>query len=151
MRVTLYVPRPGTPLASNLERGAAIAGNGPERDSGFVPVAVEERRFGESLGSTYADRVERAAEKLGGFGGGGGRRLRAEELVAVATFDRSRGEVRIEYERQAAALAGWLGVSALDEAELQTTRSVLGALRQELLSAPAPVVASRRSRGFHSE
>jgi hypothetical protein len=150
MRVTLYVPRPGTPLASNLEPGAAIASSGPQRDTGFVPVAVEERRFGESLGSTYADRVERAVERLGGFGGGGGRRLRAEELVAVATFDRSRGAVRVEYERQAAALAGWLGVSTLDESELQTTRSVLGALRQELRTAPAPLAAPGR-RGFHSE
>jgi hypothetical protein len=150
MRVTLYVPRPGSPLASNLEPGAAIAGAGPERETGFVPVAVEERRFGDSLGSTYADRADRAVERLGGFGSGGDRRLKAEELVPVATFDRSRGEVRIEYERQAAALAGWLGVSTLDETELQTTRSVLGALRQELHAASASLAASKR-RGFHSE
>lgn len=70
--------------------------------------------------------------------------------MPVATFDRSRGAVRIEYERQAGALAAWLGVSTLDETELQTTRSVLGALRHELRSAPAPLVAPRR-RGFHSE
>lgn len=148
----LYVPVRGSAAAARLERGAAIVGRGAPRADGRLEVEVEGRRFRESLGANFADRVERCVERWRRGGAGGERRrlIPQAELVAVAECDLRDGSIALEYEREALLLADWIGGEALDESELRTTRSVIGELSSAPAAAAEPAPAPAAARGGRS-
>ena len=140
MAVIVYLPVAGGAL-DDVRDGSAIVGTGRPNYRGNLAVAVGEPRTGP-LAQNFADRVEAAALELRDTS-----KLREapeSDLVPVASFQSDR--VTVEYAREGEVLLSWLGVAALDEAELQTTRSVVHGLQREFERARTETAQPRRRR-----
>jgi hypothetical protein len=140
MAVIVYLPLAGGALA-DVRDGSAIVGTGRPNYRGNLAVAIAEPQVRE-LAQNFADRVEEAAIELRDTSKL--REVPESDAVPVATFQGDR--VTIEYAREGGLLMSWLGVSTLDNAELQTTRSIVHGLQREFERARSDTPQPRRRR-----
>jgi hypothetical protein len=147
----LYVPVPGSPLEAQVERGSAIVAVNDAQPDGRLEVEIEGRRFQESMPANFADRVERCIERWRRGASGLRRRLvPAHELVPVADCSLRTGAITVEYEHEAALLAAWLGRDRIDDADLRTTRSVIGELNRPGSAPDATPTRAPRANAWHT-
>ena len=161
MKVIVYIPRPGSALASAIEPGSAIIPIGNPRQDGVRAICWERKPFAERLPATFADLSERAYKRSRDHRNDLRKLVCADDLVAVAQFETTTGLLEVEHESEAEALADWLGTSSLDPVELATTRGVVvqmvrdsvrehgDRLRPEESRRAATATGYGRSRGFY--
>jgi hypothetical protein len=125
MKIAIYIPQPGSQLATMVEAGSVVLPLDNPRPDGMRAVCWESRTFAERMPSTFADRAERAYERSRDYRNNLRKLVRAGDLLPVGHFETSTGAVEIEFEAEAAAIAAWLGTTALDSVELTTTRGVV--------------------------
>jgi len=117
--IVVYVPAGGHPATQGIARGSAIVGL-PDPGSEEVRISFEGAIYDQSEMRTLADRAAHAYGRLRDrYPTAGARVVPRGALVAVGTFEESRGRITLTGEQSAAAVAGWLGVPVLDPAELR--------------------------------
>lgn len=115
----VYVPVAGHPAVADVLPGSGIVG-APE--GGHVLIDFEGNRNGASNIVTFADRVHHAAGRAATRYPTVARRLVPREAVSeVGGYDEDEGVVVLDGPDAAETLAAWLGVAALDEAQLRST------------------------------
>ena len=106
---------------------------GNARPAGQRPVCWESRAFGERVPSTFADRAERAYLRTRDPRNDVRRLVAQVDIRPIGSLDTVTGTIELEWERDAADLARWLGTTVLDPSELSTTRGVIVQLYRELV------------------
>lgn len=125
LRVVIFIPTPGSSLERAIEPGSVVMPLGNPRPDGVRAVTWEARAFAERVPSTFADRAERAYARTRDHRNDLRKLVQPGDLRAIGKLDVAAGEIELEWERDAEALAAWLGRPALDPAELTTTRGVV--------------------------
>lgn len=125
LRVVIYIPVPGSSLEKAIEPGSVVMPLGNPRPDGVRAVTWEARAFGERVPSTFADRAERAYARTRDHRNDLRKLVQPADLRPIGKLDVGAGEIELEWERDAEALAAWLGRPTLDPAELTTTRGVV--------------------------
>lgn len=119
--IVVYVPTGDHPATDGIARGSAIVGL-PEQGSEEVKIYFEGALYDQVNMVTLADRAVHACGRLRdrySTIAKSKRTVPREALVAVGTFDEAGGRIILTGEQSAATVATWLGVPALDPAELR--------------------------------
>lgn len=112
----VYVPAPGSRLTHRVAPASAVVATDPggagDRDEARTEVDFEGNVYGSASLSRYADRVLHAADRHHARYPTVARAVvSAGELRRVGVYDGIVGEVRLDGDEAAAALAQWLGVA----------------------------------------
>jgi hypothetical protein len=112
----VYLPDPARAGRISIVPGSGIVG----RDEGErVQIDYEGAIYGQASLARFADRVHQAAGRaVTGYPTVARMWMKREDLRRIGTWDARTGEVRLDDEAAATALAAWLGVMALAPAEL---------------------------------
>ncbi len=117
--IVVYLPAGGHPATEGIARGSAIVGV-PEPGAEEVRIYFEGALYGQVNMVTLADRAVHAHGHLRErYPTIAKRMVPRGALVAVGTFDEAAGRIILTGDQSAAAVATWLGVPALDPAELR--------------------------------
>lgn len=133
LKITIYIPAPGSALAAAIEPGSVVMPIGGTRPDGVRAVCWESRGFAERVPSTFADRAELAYARSRDHRNDLRKRVDGSDLRPIGRLDTLSGEVNLECEHDAATLAEWLGTTELDPTELTTTRGVVVQMYRELV------------------
>ncbi len=135
MKVAVYIPQPGSPLAASIERGSVVMPIGNPRPDGTYAVCWEGRAFGERLPSTFADRAEKAYERSRDERNEKRKIVSATDILAVGILETATGSIAVEFAGEAAAIAEWIGAPTLEPFELATTRGVVAQMMRDSVRA----------------
>lgn len=116
--VIVYLPAPGHPAIAGILPGSGIVGR-PLEDE--VLIYYEGAIHGQVGMEHLADRVGHAYQRMRNrYPTIAVRVVPRESLVVVGTFDPRGGRILLTGPLSERAVAGWIGVSELDPAELVT-------------------------------
>ncbi len=131
MKITIYIPQPGSTLATQIDRGSVVIPIGNPRPDGTHAVCWEGRAFGERLPSTFADRAAKAYERSRDERNDKRKIVADAEILPVGRLETTTGTIDVEFASEAAAIAEWIGAAALDPFELATTRGVVAQMMRD--------------------
>lgn len=120
-------------LATKIDQGSVLMPLGNARIDGSRPICWESRAFAERVPSTFADRAERAYHRTRDPHNDLRRLVPQEDIRPIGILDTITGTIELEWERDAADLARWLGTATLDPSELSTTRGVIVGMYRDLV------------------
>ena len=135
MKITIYIPQPGSTLATQIERGSVVVPIGNPRSDGTHAICWEGRAFGERLPSTFADRAVKAYERSRNENNDKRKIVADADILPVGRLETTTGMIDVEFQAEAAAIAEWIGVAALDPFELATTRGVVAQMMRDSVRA----------------
>lgn len=161
MKIAIYIPQPGSTLATSIEPGSVVVPIGSPRPDGVHAVCWESRVFAERLPSTFADRAEKAHERSRDTRNDKRKLVYGTDILSVGHLETATGTVELACGAGAAAIAEWIGTVTLDPAELTTTRGLIVKMMSDSVRehgdrlTPAAELTTAygdgRSAGFYSK